>query len=105
MKTNVLFLLALMLSFAMNVANAQDAESEARFLIAITHELENLKALSHKAAASSDESQRIQFDYQALQRDLEDMRRAIETHVNTPSRSPRLIGALNTSYMKVAKDE
>ncbi len=88
-----------------NMVYAQEAEAEARYLIAISNEIENLKALAQKAAATADTSQRVQFDYTALQNDLAEIQRALEQHVKEPSRSPRIISAINASYSKAMKDE
>lgn len=107
MKLHITLGLMVVFLCSLDVTNvyAQESETEARVLISIANEIENLKALSTKASASADVSQRVQFDYESLQHDLEEMQRAIEKHVKEPSRSPRVIGAINASYTKVVKDE
>ena len=99
--------LALGISLSILALNAQESEPEARYLVSIANEIENLKSLTEKAEATADKYQRVQFDYAALKRDLDEMQRAIEKHVKEPSRSPRVIGALNANatYSKVTKDE
>ncbi len=98
-------LLVFMAPLNINMAYAQETEAEARYLISIANEIENLKALAQKAAATADTSQRVQFDYAALQSDLAEIQRALEQHVKEPSRSPRVISAINARYTKAVKDE
>lgn len=86
-------------------AQAQESESEKRYLIAITTEIENIKALAQKASATADGRERLQFDYAALVRDLEAMHSAIEQHVKSPSRSPRVLNSLAAQYSKPLLDE
>lgn len=86
-------------------AQAQESETEKRYLIAITTEINNVKALAQKAAATADEHERLQFDYAALLRDLDAMQTAIEQHVKAPSRSPRVLGGLTTQYTKPISNE
>lgn len=105
MKTVFFFLWVLLAPLNLHAAPAQESETEKRVLIVIANELEQLKALTHKAKATKDARQRVQFDYAALQRDLQDIQTAIENHVNKPSRSPRVISTLNASYTQVAADE
>lgn len=109
LTTKLMTTFSLMLVFIaplnINMVYAQEAEAETRYLIAIANEIENLKALAQKAAATADTSQRVQFDYTALQNDLAEIQRALEQHVKEPSRSPRIISAINASYTKAMKDE
>ena len=101
-KNSVGALLVLCFSVAVY---AQESETEKRYLIAITTEVENLKALAHKAESTTDKNDRLQFDYAALQRDLAEMQRAIEQHVKAPLRSPRKIEVLTTQYTRPLHDE
>jgi RAQPRD family integrative conjugative element protein len=101
----VVFVLSVSLNMCALNAKAQESEPEARYLVSIANEIENLKSLTEKAEATADKDQRVQFDYAALKNDLDEMQRAIEKHVKEPSRSPRVVGALNTTYSKVTKDE
>lgn len=66
-------------------------EAERRYLIKIANELAHLKKISEKAAAEADPDARFTLDYVALQKDLQAMQRALENHINKPSRSPRRI--------------
>ncbi len=102
---SVAFVLSVSLNICAVNACAHESEAEARYLVSIAKEIENLKSLSEKAEATADKDQRVKFDYEALKKDLDEMQRAIEKHVKEPSRSPRVIGSLNTNYTKVAKDE
>jgi RAQPRD family integrative conjugative element protein len=99
-------LLVLFMTIFISVCiRAQESEAEKRYLIAITVEIDNVKALAQKAAATANEQDRLQFDYAALLRDLQAMEMAIEQHVKEPSRSPRTTGALVTHYTKPLNNE
>jgi RAQPRD family integrative conjugative element protein len=107
MKTLVnraLFVLVMTLSFS-KVVIGKEAEDEARYLIAIANEIENVKALAKKAEANTDVQSRTRFDYAALQHDLEQMQQAIERHAREPSRSPRAVSALHENYTRKVNDE
>lgn len=85
-----------MLSFAITLITAQPVlavdtttETEKRYLIKIANELAYLQALTEKAKKVADLNARITLDYVALEHDLREIRRALEMHVNAPSRSPR----------------
>jgi RAQPRD family integrative conjugative element protein len=99
------FVGALMMLSASNAVIAQESETEKRYLIAITTEIDNLKSLAQKAEATADKNERLQFNYSALQRDLAAMQQAVEQHVKAPSRSPRKIEALTTQYTRPVRDE
>lgn len=99
------FMLPIILSLTFSCANAQESESEARYLISIVNEIENLKALAQKSADRADGSQRVHFNYSALQHDLEEIQRAIEKHVAEPSRSPRTLNSISANYQEVKTDE
>jgi RAQPRD family integrative conjugative element protein len=84
----------------MPVANAIEAtvdtttENEKRYLIKIANELAYLQELTRKAKQSADPHARITLDYVALEHDLQEMRWALESHVNAPSRTPRQVTQL-----------
>ena len=69
-------------------------ESERRYLIKVANEIVHIEQLAQKAADSADPDARVTLDYVALKNDLAEMRRALETHLRKPSRSPRNIRAL-----------
>lgn len=102
---SMVFVLGISLNLYAINACAQESEAEARYLVSMVNEIENLKSLSEKAEATADKDQRVKFDYEAFKKDLDDMQRAIEKHVKEPSRSPRAISALKNNYTKVEKDE
>jgi RAQPRD family integrative conjugative element protein len=85
--------------------HALESETEKRYLISITTEIDNLKALAQKAAATADEQEHLQFDYSSLLRDLTIMQTAIEQHVKAPSRTPRNLSALSADYTHRVADE
>lgn len=90
-----IMLLIGLLSVGVCTANTDAAtEEEKRYLIKIAQELQHLNELAEKAANVADPNARVKFDYVALRNDLQEMHRALQTHINNPSRSPRKIEAL-----------
>lgn len=89
----------IMLATLASGANATDAttEVERQLLVRIAVELEYLKALADKAAAASDPTRRVRFDYDALISDMSEIQGAIERHADRPQRSPRTVAPLKTS--------
>lgn len=69
-------------------------EAEKRYLIKVAKELKHLDELATKAANNADPDARVTLDYVALRKDLQEMRRALEAHLEKPSRSPRRIDDL-----------
>lgn len=77
------------------VANTDAAtETEKRYLIKIAQELAHLDELANKASSTADPDARVTLDYVALRHDLQEIKRALETHINKPLRTPRNITAL-----------
>jgi RAQPRD family integrative conjugative element protein len=72
-------------------------ESERRYLIKVANEIAHLEQLTQKAEAYADPDARVTLDYVALKRDLAEMRRALESHLRKPSRSPRKLEPLQFS--------
>lgn len=105
-KIIVIGLYALIMTLCVaRLAIAEETEDEARYLIAIANEIENVKALAKKAEANTDIQSRTRFDYVALQHDLEQMQAAIERHAKEPSRTPRTVSALSENYTRKVNDE
>lgn len=69
-------------------------EEEKRYLIKIAQELKHLDELAVKAANKADPDARVTLDYVALRHDLQEMQRALEAHINNPSRTPRMVDSL-----------
>jgi len=88
-----LFFLALN-SLPTFASSATEAETLAR----IDHELTALDALVQQARAQVDADHRIQFDYQALEADLEMVQQGIRRHVLAPRTQPRSYPALKGDY-------
>jgi RAQPRD family integrative conjugative element protein len=87
-----LFFLVVVSSFlSLNAVAGTDAatEAEKRYLIKIAQELTHLETLAQKAADNADPDARVTLDYVALRNDLQEIKRALETHVSKPSRTPR----------------
>lgn len=89
-----MLLLGLLVSMT-SVANTDaTTEEERRYLIKIAQDLAHLDELAAKAASKADPHARINLDYVALRNDLQEMKRALESHITKPSRSPRNIKSL-----------
>lgn len=89
-----ILLLGLLVSVT-SVANTDaTTEEERRYLIKIAQDLAHLDELAAKAQNKADPQARINFDYMALRNDLQEMKRALESHITKPSRSPRNIKSL-----------
>lgn len=72
--------------------------TEAETLARIDHELTALGALVKQARSQADTDHRIQFDYQALEADLELVQQGIRRHVLAPRIQPRAYPALKGDY-------
>lgn len=84
-----------MLYMGTSIAGTDAAtEDEKRHLIKIAQELKHLDELAVKASIKADPDARVTLDYVALRHDLQEMQRALEAHINKPSRSPRSVDAL-----------
>lgn len=73
-------------------------EVERRNLIAIVRQIDQLHELANQAQVAASAEARVKFNYQALHGDLNQMKQAIETHLNKPSRTPRKLPGLSESY-------
>ena len=93
----MLFILAT-LSVGKSLAGTDTStEDEKRYLISIAEKLGEIEQLAAKAQSSADPQARISLDYVALNNDIKEIRRALEQHINLPSRSPRKIDSLEFS--------
>ena len=72
--------------------------SEAETLSRIDHELTALDALVQQARLQADADHRIQFDYNALEADLEMVQQGIRRHVLAPRTQPRPYPPLKGDY-------
>lgn len=96
MKNMLAVLMSVALLFSQAVLAEVDTttEAEKRYLIKVAQELKHLDELAAKAATNADPDARVTLDYVALRNDLQEMRRALEAHLQKPSRSPRKINEL-----------
>lgn len=69
-------------------------EDEKRYLIKIVQDLKHVDEMAAKASIKADPDARVTLDYVALRHDLQEMQRALEAHINNPSRSPRKLEGL-----------
>jgi RAQPRD family integrative conjugative element protein len=72
--------------------------SEAETLAKIDHELNALDVLVQQAKAQADQTQRITFDYRALEADLDLIKQGIRRHVMSPRTQPRSYPPLKGDY-------
>lgn len=66
-------------------------EAEKRYLIKIVEEIQHVDELAQHASENSDPNARVNLDYVALRSDLKEIKRALESHIQKPSRSPRRV--------------
>jgi len=88
------FLLLSLASVSAFASSATEAETLAR----IEHELTALDALVQQAQTQADADARIQFDYKALEADLDLVKQGIRRHVLAPREQPRSYPALKGDY-------
>jgi RAQPRD family integrative conjugative element protein len=91
-----LFLTLLILA-APAMAVDTTTEDEKRYLIKISQDIAHISELANKAKQSADPDARVSLDYVALINDLNEIKRALDAHINAPSRSPRKIQSLQLS--------
>lgn len=91
---SLLFCFSIFLSVNVMANTDTTTEAEKRILIKIAQELSHLDDLASKASANADPAARVTLDYVALRHDLQEIKRALEAHINKPSRSPRTIKPL-----------
>jgi len=84
---------------AINSAVA-DAEGEREVLARISHELQAIRLLIDHAASQANPDARIRFQYDWLRQDLDQIRRAIQEHINTPRSEPRTFPPLRGDYRR-----
>ncbi len=97
MKSKLIFT-ALLLFITHSATTLASTSTEAETLAKIDHEITALGALVKTAKAQSDRTKRIQFDYQALEADLELVKQGIRRHVLSPRVQPRSYPALKGDY-------
>lgn len=90
----LLIVMGLLYVSASSASTDATTEDEKRYLIKIAQELKHLDGLAVKAANKADPDARVTLDYVALRHDLQEMQRALEAHINNPSRTPRRIESL-----------
>lgn len=72
-------------------------EAEKRYLIKMAEELALLDELAQKASEHADPDARIGFDYVTFRQDIQVRRKALENHIQKPSRSPRKLSELSVA--------
>lgn len=100
MKTFFVVVVGLMGSGICMANTDATTEDERRYLIKIVQDIHHLDELATKAANQADPDARVTLDYVALRRDLQEIKRALESHITKPSRSPRKIKTLELAGNK-----
>ncbi len=95
-KFLTLSLLSVLATFA--VAETVDADQEREALARIDQELALIQQLTHEAEKKRPAWRRVSFRYDALRRDLQEMRAGIQEHLDAPRMDPRKVQPLNGDY-------
>jgi len=90
-------LISLLLMTAATNVNA-DIDAEKAKLAMIIHELEAITPLIEDAETLADKSDRIQFQYEWLLRDISNIKSAIQEHIDTPRIQPRNFPPIDNKY-------
>ena len=77
-----------------------DADGERAILARISHELVAIEPLIEKARSQADPDTRIKFNYDWLRQDLNQVRVAIEAHIDAPRTTPRTFPPLRGDYRR-----
>jgi RAQPRD family integrative conjugative element protein len=89
------------LGFLMPIhSSIADAEGEREVLARISHEIQAIRPLINQAASQANPDARIRFQYDWLRQDLEQIRRGIQDHINTPRSEPRIFPPLRGDYRR-----
>ncbi|MCP4993677.1 MAG: conjugal transfer protein [Gammaproteobacteria bacterium] len=80
-------------------ANA-DADGEREVLARIAHEVEAIHPLIRQAASQANPDTRIRFQYVWLRQDLDQIKRGIQEHIDTPRAEPRTFPPLRGDYRR-----
>lgn len=75
-----------------------DADQERDALARIDHELAVIEQLTYEAERKRPSWRRVSFRYDALRRDLHDMRAGIQDHIQAPRQDPRRVQPLDGDY-------
>lgn len=94
MKLTIFFVALITFSCASFATTSLEAETLAK----IDHEITALGALVKAAKSQADQTQRITFDYPALEADLELVKQGIRRHVLSPRTQPRSYPVLKGDY-------
>ena len=93
-------LIASVLPFVATAQVDATTEPERQYLVRLVAQLDEIQRLASRAADNADPYARVTLDYVALQKDLTEIRRAIQQHVTQPERSPRRLPALELAASK-----
>jgi len=96
MTSKKMILISLMFMTTVNVNAGSEAEKAK--LALIIHELETITPLLEEAEALASKSDRIQFQYEWLLRDIEHIKSAIQEHINAPRIQARSFPPLDSNY-------
>lgn len=77
-----------------------DADGERETLARISHELQAISPLIGQAESQANPDARIHFQYDWLQQDLDQIRKGIQGHIDTPRSEPRTFPPLHGDYRR-----
>jgi RAQPRD family integrative conjugative element protein len=77
-----------------------DSDGEREVLARISHELQAIRPLIDQAASQSNPGARIRFQFDWLRQDLDQIRRGIQEHIETPRSEPRTFPPLRGDYRR-----
>ena len=77
-----------------------DSDGEREVLARISHELQAIRPLIDQSASQADPGARIRFQYDWLRQDLDQIRRGIQDHIDTPRSEPRTFPPLRGDYRR-----
>jgi len=100
MRTNYLLAIGILGTLIPIHSSIADAGGEREVLARISHELQAISPLMDKAASQANLDARIRFQYDWLKQDIDQIRRGIQEHINTPRSEPRTFPPLRGDYRR-----
>ena len=92
--------IGLIIGLVITPALYADAAAEREALARILYELQAIEPLINKAQAQTDKDARIQFRYNWLRQDLNQIKDGIQSHIDAPRAEPRTFPPLRGDYRR-----